>query len=173
MGGMVVQKYAARHALPGMALMASVPPGGLLSTFGGLAIARPLHLASLTLLQALGPRAVSKADMRRIFFSDDIADSLLGQYCARMQPESQRAVLNLVAVRLSACRLHDTPVLVVGGERDALIPSRAFRDTARHYGVQARIIPGVAHAMMLETGWRAVADRLLRWLKEEAAPCLL
>ena len=37
---------------------------------------------------------------------------------------------------------------------------------SRAYGTTAEVFPGMAHDMMLEPGWRAVADRILGWLGE-------
>jgi pimeloyl-ACP methyl ester carboxylesterase len=32
-------------------------------------------------------------------------------------------------------------------------------------GAQVEVIPGLGHAMMLEAGWRTVADRVIEWLR--------
>ncbi len=42
----------------------------------------------------------------------------------------------------------------------------AKSDTAQANGMQAAIFPDMAHDMMLEAGWQAVADRILIWLEE-------
>ncbi|WP_293331740.1 hypothetical protein [Mycobacterium sp.] len=36
--------------------------------------------------------------------------------------------------------------------------------TARAYGVEAKIVPGMGHDMMLEPDWSAVAERIDGWL---------
>ena len=37
--------------------------------------------------------------------------------------------------------------------------------TARHHDVEATIVPGLAHMLMLEPGFEAAAQPLLRWLR--------
>jgi non-heme chloroperoxidase len=39
--------------------------------------------------------------------------------------------------------------------------------TARSYGVEAEIFPGMGHGLMLERDWRKVAERVLAWLREQ------
>jgi hypothetical protein len=38
--------------------------------------------------------------------------------------------------------------------------------TARAYGTTAVIFPDMAHDMMLESGWHAVADHMITWLEQ-------
>jgi alpha-beta hydrolase superfamily lysophospholipase len=57
-------------------------------------------------------------------------------------------------------------LLILGAEKDTVIPPGDVHATARAYGVQAEIFPGMAHDMMLEAGWRSGAMRILNWLKE-------
>ncbi|MEZ5581984.1 MAG: alpha/beta fold hydrolase [Candidatus Competibacteraceae bacterium] len=71
MGGMVVQKYLEMHAVPGLVLMASVPPHGSLSALWGLWASKPLLLGQLALLQQFGPRFANLSLMRELLFSQD------------------------------------------------------------------------------------------------------
>ncbi len=57
-----------------------------------------------------------------------------------------------------------TPVLVTGAADDRLISPREVEATARAYHTQAVMFPCMAHDMMLEAGWKAVADQMLGWL---------
>jgi hypothetical protein len=57
-------------------------------------------------------------------------------------------------------------VLGVGGDRIATPGDVAA--TASYYNTTARIVPGLAHMMMLERGWETVAQPLLAWLEQEA-----
>jgi hypothetical protein len=60
-------------------------------------------------------------------------------------------------------------MLVIGGERDTLVPEKDIRKTADYYGTSAWICPNVAHVMFLETHWRDVTDHLIKWLNERVA----
>ena len=55
-------------------------------------------------------------------------------------------------------------IVVLGAEHDAIFPPREIRRTEAAYGVDAEIFPGMGHNMMLEPGWRAVAERIDGWL---------
>jgi alpha-beta hydrolase superfamily lysophospholipase len=39
------------------------------------------------------------------------------------------------------------------------------RATARHHNVEATILPGLAHLLMLEPAWESAAKALEGWLK--------
>ena len=39
--------------------------------------------------------------------------------------------------------------------------------TAEAYGKKPEFFKGMAHDMMLEDGWQAVADRIIEWLDEK------
>jgi len=55
-------------------------------------------------------------------------------------------------------------VLVLGAEHDVMVPQRQVELSAQTYGTRAEIFPGMGHAMMLDTGWQKVADRIIGWL---------
>ena len=46
------------------------------------------------------------------------------------------------------------PVLVIGAEMDGIISVAEVQRTARAYGVEPLIVPGMGHTMMLEEGWQ-------------------
>ena len=58
-------------------------------------------------------------------------------------------------------------MLVLGAEHDVLIPPDQVRMTAMRYDVEATILPGLGHGMMLETDWRVAADPILAWLARQ------
>ena len=86
-------------------------------------------------------------------------------YQQRLQDESYRAFLDMLAVNLvKAKRVSRVPMLVLGGEGDAIVSRRQILRTAAQYGADAEIFPNMAHDMMLEPGWRDVAERIDGWL---------
>jgi pimeloyl-ACP methyl ester carboxylesterase len=56
---------------------------------------------------------------------------------------------------------------VLGGANDAGISPGEIEATAHRHNTRAEIFPNMAHAMMLESGWQVVADRILYWLNEQ------
>ena len=55
------------------------------------------------------------------------------------------------------------PVLVLGAARDTFLTRAEVDATARAYRTEATLFP-MAHDMMLEDGWKDVADHIVRWL---------
>ena len=50
----------------------------------------------------------------------------------------------------------------MGAERDQMVGRAEVEMTAKAYGVDPIIAPDCAHDMMLDLGWRRVADRIVR-----------
>ncbi len=56
------------------------------------------------------------------------------------------------------------PLFVLGAEGDRISTADDVRATARHHGVEATIVSGLAHMLMLERRWEKPAREILRWL---------
>lgn len=169
MGGMVIQKYLERVPDAPTVLMASVPPQGLAQASLRLMMGEPWLLTQLSLLQALPPALVDLQTARKAIFSDDIPEAQLLRYIHRFQPESQRAIWDMTVANLPRRWRGESPrMLVLGAERDMLFSPDMVRETAASYRLDAEIFPNMAHAMMLERDWQAVAERIIDWLDEQA-----
>jgi pimeloyl-ACP methyl ester carboxylesterase len=82
-----------------------------------------------------------------------------------MQPESERALLDLT-FRWEAPPPRDhTPTLVVAAGADKLFPPARVQETARRYGSRALVLPGLPHMLMLDDGWQSAADAIVDWLE--------
>ncbi|HLZ81791.1 MAG TPA: alpha/beta fold hydrolase [Ktedonobacteraceae bacterium] len=168
MGCLVVQKYLETHKAPAAVLLASVPPSGVIRTTLSIAGRHPLPFlktnATLSLYHIIGTPELT----REAFFSEDIAGEKLTTYYERMQTESYRAFLDMMVFNLPRPRrVQKTPMLVLGGARDIIFNRKEVEATARAYQTKAEIFADMAHDMMLEDGWNAVADRILAWLGEQ------
>jgi non-heme chloroperoxidase len=107
------------------------------------------------------------AALRPLYFSNDVAPEVVAEAMFHIGAESPRAILDLTL------RWHDrrpetkiTP-FVLGAEGDRIAIPADARATAELYETEAIIVPGLAHMMMLERGWQAVAEPLLEWLERE------
>lgn len=169
MGGMVIQKYLEDHAgIAGMALMASVPPQGLLPTNLHMAMRHPILFQQMATFAMLGPSYGSVEMMQRLLFSKETPTAKLEEYFGLVQAESQMVAMDMMwfnPLRLKTGQLW-LPLLVMGAQNDVFVSPAMVRETARFYRTEADIIPGMAHAMMLEMNWREAADRLLDWLEK-------
>ncbi|NBC33771.1 MAG: alpha/beta fold hydrolase [Alphaproteobacteria bacterium] len=164
MGGMVVQKYLDRGHCAGAVLMASVPPRGLFMTSTDLWLRDPVLFSEVACLQTIGPWMPAAYPItRKVLFSPAMPEDRVRAYFKRWQPESGRVVLDMLGLDLPQGGRALPPMLVLGAADDVFIPPNLVEATARRYGTPVEIFPGMAHAMMLEPGWRRVADMLADW----------
>jgi non-heme chloroperoxidase len=163
MGGFVVQKYLDDHDLPGVVLLCSVPPAGLAGSALGLALQRPGLLVDLT--RIAGGSNISSQTLVKAMFHQPLPELLLERYFSRFRRESQRAVWDMLGFNLPRIRRnHCKEVMVLGAHEDSLISEAAVRWTAAAWGVKPVMAPDIGHGVMLETGWRAIAQTLEDWL---------
>jgi non-heme chloroperoxidase len=165
MGGFVVQKYLENNRAPAAALLCAVPPQGLLLSQFNLFTQRPGLLMDINKL--LSGEDVGRATVREALFAQPVDDALLERFRARMQLESQRALWDMSVFNLpllpAALR---PPLLIIGAEKDVLVPAFLVEATARTYSLEAHIFKGMGHAVTHEKDWPQVAARLKSWLDE-------
>jgi pimeloyl-ACP methyl ester carboxylesterase len=165
-GGFLLQKHLEDRDAPAAILMASTPPQGILR--GAIRVWRKHPWTSL--------RANTFGDShdlfntprlaREHFFCEHTPEHIVADCAARVEPDSMRAVFIDQAFRLPKPERVRAPILVLGGEEDGTITNDEVRATARAYGTQAELFARMGHNMMLEPGWRDVADRIRSWLGE-------
>lgn len=165
MGGFVVQKYLAVHRAPAAVLVASAPPTGIAPA--------TVRVACRHWRSSLRTRSFSRpldffaapGVSRATFYHDATPDEVVAACTSRLGPESARVLYrDLLYRHLARPKQVRAPVLVLGAELDGFFTPREVAATARAYGTQAVMFPGMGHNMMLERGWEAVADRIDRWL---------
>jgi pimeloyl-ACP methyl ester carboxylesterase len=63
------------------------------------------------------------------------------------------------------------PVLVVGGEADAVFPACLnWAYTAARWQAEVAVIPAAGHTLMLDAHWQAAADTMADWLAWRMLP---
>jgi pimeloyl-ACP methyl ester carboxylesterase len=175
MGGFVVQKYLERHPAAAAVLLCSVPPQGLTASAIGMLLNQPKLLVELNHL--LTGRRVALDSLRNALFAQPVARAHLERYYRLSQPESHRAIWDMMLFNLPHTRetlAHISGgrdnLRVIGAERDVIIPAALVKMTAHAYGVEALIFPGMGHGLMLEADWRTPAQALVDWLNERFSP---
>jgi non-heme chloroperoxidase len=171
MGGMVVQKYLQHYnSVPGIVLMASVPPQGLVLSAAAMAMQTPILFQHTCWLQATGflyPFAFNT--IRQILFSKGgLSELTIARYYMQMRPESYRVVADMMAINIPRPD-NMPPLLVMGAEADVMIPPDIVHATAQHYRTTAIVIPAIGHAMMLDLRWEEAANCIWRWLEDVVA----
>ncbi|MFN8371897.1 MAG: alpha/beta fold hydrolase [Anaerolineae bacterium] len=166
MGGFITQKYLEKHQAPAGVLLASIPAHGALPFFTRNNLKHPLVAMKALFTFRLDHFVNTPALTREEFFSADVPESDIERYAARMDNESWRMALDVMGFNLPRPDQVKTPLLVLGGEKDAVFHVWETERTARAYKTQAVIMPNAAHDMMLDTRWQAAADYVLGWLAE-------
>jgi hypothetical protein len=100
------------------------------------------------------------------FFSENIPEEKLKAYFYQIQDDSYRTYLDMLGLNLPRTKQIENPILVLGAASDNVFTKTEVESTARAYNTKAEIFPDMAHDMMLESGWQAVADRILSWFRE-------
>ena len=165
MGAAVVERLMGVHPIRAAVLIAPVPPAGLLPMAARLATQRPDYLLQMAQLDPSRLDASVLETLRPYYFSDNVEPRILVEAVRHLGLESPRALLDL------SLRLHwqlpergDIPLLVLGAGGDRICTPDEVHATARHHGVAAKIIPDLAHMLMLDRDWGIPAKELLRWL---------
>jgi pimeloyl-ACP methyl ester carboxylesterase len=165
MGGLVVQKYLEQAPAEAAILLAPVPAHGAVWATVRTVRRIPRQFLKANAQLRLYPLIETEELAREAFFSPTIPPSLLKRHFSRLQDESYLAFLDMVVFRLPRPKRVSTPLLVLGAENDAIFRPKELEATATAYAAQVKIFPEMAHDMMLEPGWQAVADYMLTWLE--------
>jgi len=160
MGGFVTQMYLQDHVAPAAALVASVPPGGILGATLRTGARHPLRLLAANLTWSLYGIVKTPERAREMFFGRELSNELVAKYQGRLTDDAYMAYLDLLLfVRPDVEAVRRTPILVVGGHADWTISAAEVARTASTYGAELAMFPG-AHDLMLEPGWEKVAERI-------------
>jgi non-heme chloroperoxidase len=169
MGGMVVQHYLLDNAAPGVVLLASAPPQGMMVSSFWMMATNPLLVQGLGMVSMFGSEAATISTLRRALFRADTSDEYIAQFLPYAEAESPLVMFDLLGFNLPWREQKQTlPALVLGAEKDAFISQLALQQTARAFGVDHEVFPGMAHGMMLDRDWQLVAERISDWLGDLA-----
>lgn len=162
MGGFIAQKFLERHRALGVALICSVPPQGLLASQFYLMFSKPGLFIQLN--QILEGKIPNPQMVRETLFAGEISDAVVADFLSHTQRESQRAIWDMSLFNLMGLGVRELPpIIVIGGDKDALIQPFLVQATARTYGVKATIYPECGHALTHEKAWPEVSTQLIHW----------
>lgn len=169
MGGRIVQQYLTSSQVPAAVLMAAVPHTGLLSSSVKMLCLYPNLCQKIRMLNMTPRRMwdcmVSLQELRDMFFGRDTDPETVKKYFPGFQHESYRVIWDMswpdFFIQPQKTK---TPMLILGGEHDVIIPPEIIEDTAVAYDAESHIFPNTGHAMMLDNSWQTVADHIIGWL---------
>jgi alpha-beta hydrolase superfamily lysophospholipase len=145
-------------------LLTSIPTVGIIGMLLRMLRRHPASTLKALLLMNPWYFVSTPALAKDYLFSDDYPDEKFLEYYRYIQPESFRMALEAAFLRLPRPGKIKTPLLVLGAENDRVFTVAEQRNTARAYKTEAILYSDMAHDMMLEAGWRSVADQILSWL---------
>lgn len=164
MGGFVAQRYLESQPAMAAVLMAPVPATGLAGAGFAMAAGNPALFWDVGLAHEFGRRAPSPAVLFEAVFGHR-TDNGFSRHGERFTDESHRAWADMCSPAfLDTAKIPEMPIKVIGGDADRLIPPAFIRSAARLLGTKAEMLPGLGHALMLETGWEDAATRVDGWL---------
>lgn len=174
-GGLLVEKYAvtsdARPNIAGIACLSAVPPTGNAGIVARISKRSLWDSAKITWGFISKSFAKNVEDCRWLFFPDDMPESILKIYQAKLAACSPARLLDLRALNeelpvtwKGGAPPNELKAFVGGGGSDRVVDIEAVHELAQFFNVPPRIWDGAAHDVMLDTRWRLVADDLLEWL---------
>lgn len=165
MGAAIVERLIATRPLRAAVLIAPVPPAGLVPVAARLAAERPDTLLQMARLDPTRLTADLLEALRPFYFSDRVESAMLAEAVRHLSAESPRAILDL-SLRLHWIRpeRNGAHLMVIGAEGDRICTPADLAATARHHGVEATLLPGMAHMLMLEPDWEIAARAIAGWL---------
>ncbi len=164
LGGLVVQRFLEKHDAKAGILLAPSPSGGMFFSGSRLFFQNPLLFVKVFLKRDVQIIYGTPQLVKKNLFSADFDDAKIAEYTKRLGKESFRAFWE-VMYNLPNPKKVKTPMLVLGGENDIIVPPDEIEKTARAYNADFKIFPDTAHDLMLERNWQTVADFMIDWLK--------
>lgn len=168
MGCLVSQRFLEKGRARAVALLAPVPPTGTGGTASRFALTLPDFFAELS--NAVNGTASEKTmrTMANVYFSPRMAPEETTQYLPLIQPESERAVAEMLTAPFRIARGRARiPALVMGGSADKVFPASLLHFTAASWNAKTRIVEDAGHMLMLDPQWPEAAGILKEWLESQ------
>jgi non-heme chloroperoxidase len=166
MGAAIVERLVATRPVRAAALLAAIPPMGLVPVATWLAAEWPDTLLHLAMLDPMRLSKQVLAALEPFYFSDRMDRALLREALHHINGESPRALLDLsLRLHWSLPERRPPPMLVLGARGDRICRVEDVEATARHHDVAPSLVPGLAHMLMLEPEWKLVAEAVADWIE--------
>jgi len=165
MGCLVCQRFLERGSARAVGFLAPVPPTGTGGTVSRFALTMPDFFAELP--NAVNGTASEKTmrTMASVYFSPSMAPEETVEYLPLIQPESEKAVAEMLTAPLRIARGRARiPALVMGGSADQVFPASMLHFTAASWNAKTQVIDGAGHMLMLDPQWPDAAGKLEEWL---------
>jgi len=165
MGGLVLQKYLEKRSCKKAILMAPVPPSGVLRITNKLLFTTTYAFPNLMMLNMWG-LVNSKEKAQALFLSPDTDENVVDYCTNNLCAESFKAFLNMLYPNIKINYHTKIPMLVIGAENDKVFTTKELTNTAKKYNADLKILPDIAHDMMLDTLHEKAAQEIIDWIEE-------
>lgn len=168
MGTVVVERFLEHNQAVAAVLMAPVPPTGILGSTMKIAFTEPAFFDQQVRATRGEYTAETMQTIRDVYYSAETSTADLLRFAPLFQVESRRALLDLslLAMRIGRPR-PKLPVLVVGGNADAVFSTAVLGFTAARWQAEVAVIPAAGHTLMLDAHWQAAAERIAGWIERQ------
>jgi len=168
MGGFVLQHYLKNpgNKVGKGILLCSAASHGAGTLVKKLVQDFPIGFLKSNLTLSWLPILADKRHARKVMFRQDITDVRMDAILSNMKDESFLVFLELFFMNLPDPKKVNKPIMVIGAEKDYLIPEKDTRKMAAAYGVDPFIIPEASHNFFLEDEWEYVAENMLAFLEK-------
>lgn len=165
MGGLIAQRFAARHPTAGVVLMCPAPFAGMQSQAARLFGTHPWQFLLASLTQDMTHIYRDNQRVRSILFSPTTPEETVTRCRSQVQKEPWKTCQEMYPPLRTPYAI-PSRMLVLGGEMDGTVPPPAIDETARAYGAPCHIFKGLGHNLMAEPDWQTVAAFIETWLKQ-------
>ncbi len=168
MGTMVLERYLEKGEAMAAALLSPVPPTGTLPSAIGLTTRFPGFLQAIE--QVLSGQRSDEIEeiLTRAYFAKDMTVQDARRFMEIVVPESQKAIAEMATVLMQRPKSRrKLPVLVMGGEEDAVFSSSMLYFSAVPWRAEVRRLPNLGHVLMLDAQWESAANSLLEWMEKQ------
>ncbi len=167
MGGYILQKYLETHTPSGAVLMASVPPTGIWG--GTFRVLRKFPFIFLKSVLTLHLKTIINSVSRYNYLmcSGRCPEEEVMQCLQKIDSESFLAYQDMLGLNRIHLKEIVCPFLLLGGEKDVAVSVTDLEQTERRYKAQVHLFKEMGHNLMLEPGYKSVADRITSWIAEQ------
>lgn len=158
LGALVVAAAVERYPARGVVLVTPVGSQPVVRSFVKVMRQHPTD--------ALGTLVGRTLPLRAEYLFTGLDPQTAAAYVARNGEESAFVQWRMLLHRPPGPPAGDPPVLVVGTPDDRLISSAEVAATARHYGGEPLMFPGIGHDMPLDARWQEPLDAILDWVEK-------
>lgn len=167
MGTVVVERFLEHNQAQAAILMAPVPPGGILGATMNIAFSTPAFFSEQSRATRGEYTTETLRTIRDVYYSRETRTEDLIRFGGLFQAESRRAILDLTLLAMRMGRRRPSlPVLVVGGEADAVFQPGLLNFTATRWQAEVAVIPRAGHTLMLDAHWQAAAETIADWIEQ-------